>query len=171
MGKRGKILLTHMHFDHFGAIYRLQYYNSFELMIHELERDYLERGDPFYTVANIFGIKEIMPIHVTKSVKDGEIIKIGNINIHVLHTPGHTIGSICLYIPEYKILVSGDTLFSNGLFGRTDLPTGSIKNLLDSLRKLSGFNFDILLPGHGSMLTEKAKKSLKLALSFARDFW
>ncbi len=167
--KRGQILLTHMHFDHIGAVYKLQEFARFDIMIHKNERKYLESGDAYHTVALLFGMSEIAPIYITKTVEDNETIGVGNVEIKIIHTPGHTIGSVCVYVPKYKILVSGDTVFSNGSFGRTDLPTGDIENLVESLKKLLTLDIDILCPGHGDILIKNAKEPIELALKYAEE--
>jgi glyoxylase-like metal-dependent hydrolase (beta-lactamase superfamily II) len=74
-------------------------------------------------------------------------------DLQILHTPGHTPGSICLYWPTEKTLLSGDTLFCRG-YGRTDLPGGDPRQMLDSLRKLTRLPEDVLVyPGHGDTTT------------------
>ena len=113
-------------------------------MIHELDRLHLEKGE---TLANLFGQTPRF-ITVDKTLVEGDIIKTKNFEFVVVWTPGHTDGSICLYEKEKHILISGDTLFSEGP-GRYDLPYGDKKELVESLKKLSEFKIELLLPGHG----------------------
>ncbi len=79
-------------------------------------------------------------------------------NCQIIHTPGHTPGSICLYWPEEKILLSGDTLFQMG-YGRTDLPGGDMSQLIDSLRRLCALPAEtVVYPGHGDETTIGAER-------------
>ena len=76
-----------------------------------------------------------MPGQDIKIAEDGEILNVGNIQIKVIHTPGHTAGSCCYYLPEEEVLFSGDTLFAQSV-GRTDFPGGSSAEIVRSLHKL-----------------------------------
>ena len=80
---------------------------------------------------------------------DGSRIRFGEISLDVLHTPGHTEGSVCLLAESERLLFTGDTLFA-GSWGRTDLPGGSDDQMIDSLARLSALATDLrVLPGHG----------------------
>ncbi|MHA1252018.1 MAG: MBL fold metallo-hydrolase, partial [Candidatus Helarchaeota archaeon] len=83
-----------------------------------------------------------------RGLKDGDILTIDGMEFLVIHTPGHTEDGICLYNKKYKILVSGDTVFSYGGIGRADLPGGSMKLLVKSIEKLLKLDVEFLLPGH-----------------------
>ena len=86
-------------------------------------------------------------------MKDGQKIEIAGFEITVLHTPGHTPGGCCYYIPSEKVLFSGDTLFRLSM-GRTDMPGGSTRQLFASLRRLGGMARDLrVFPGHGDVTT------------------
>jgi glyoxylase-like metal-dependent hydrolase (beta-lactamase superfamily II) len=82
----------------------------------------------------------------------------------VIWTPGHTSGGICLYAREHRILFSGDTAFSDGYFGRFDGESGSLDELIESLRKLTRLRVDVMLTGHGLPVLDRAEENLKLAL-------
>jgi glyoxylase-like metal-dependent hydrolase (beta-lactamase superfamily II) len=84
---------------------------------------------------------------------EGEI-RIGDIGLQVISTPGHTPGSICIYWADRRALFSGDLVFSRGV-GRTDLPGGGTAELRDSIRKISALDLEYILPGHGEILSGK----------------
>lgn len=106
-----------------------------------------------------------MEINVDSRVDDNDIIHLGDIQFKIITTPGHTIGSMCLYCAENKLLLSGDTLFS-GAWGRTDLPTSSFEDIIASIsNKLMVLPEDtIVYPGHGkpTMISEEEKIYLGL---------
>ena len=131
------IVNTHCHFDHVGGN---RYFNS-KIAIHEKDAPALENGDINATVAQMFG-KNLEPQKVDFKLTEGDKIH----DFEVIHTPGHTIGGICLYNGE--TLISGDTVFANGGFGRCDIG-GDINMMRESLEKLSKLDVKYLLPGHG----------------------
>jgi glyoxylase-like metal-dependent hydrolase (beta-lactamase superfamily II) len=93
---------------------------------------------------------------------------IGDRAFHVLLTPGHSPGSVCLYWPEKKVLFTGDVVFSQSI-GRTDLPGGSGRQLKESISRLAELDVEVLCPGHGDVVAgrEQVKKNFKMI----RDFW
>ncbi len=156
------IVNTHYHFDHIGGN---GYFENGKIWIHEKDAPIVEKGDTEATVADFFG-GNIRPMKVDKKLKEGDKIKFGDLNLDVIHTPGHTPGSICLYEPKQKILFSGDTVFANG-FGRTDLPGGNPEDLKRSLDKLAKLNVDKILPGHGDVVQTGGSKVIQgLAKNF-----
>ena len=84
-------------------------------------------------------------------LQEGDL-KVGDLTFRVIHAPGHSPGSVCLYWPEKKTLLTGDVVFNQGV-GRTDLPGGSGQELKESIHTLSLFETDYLLPGHGDILS------------------
>ena len=136
------VLLTHAHFDHSGSAKRLQD-DGVKIYISEKDAPKLKNSD---NLAFHFGIKfnELEPDYI---FSDGDVLNLYGIEIKVVSTPGHTDGSVC-FIIEDKIF-SGDTLFKLS-FGRTDFPTGNIKHLVSSIKKLfkcyGGF---LVFAGHG----------------------
>jgi glyoxylase-like metal-dependent hydrolase (beta-lactamase superfamily II) len=96
------------------------------------------------------------PMKVEKKLKEGDEI----FGFKVLHTPGHTKGSICLLDAKDKILISGDTIFADGV-GRTDLPGGSEEDMEKSLEKLSSLKIEKILPGHGEPVLKNGEKAIK----------
>lgn len=139
---------THCHYDHIGALLEVE---EPIIWMHEADAEFLEKGDDNLILSNLFE-KEIDGIHVKKKLKDGQSIKLGKTSLEVIHTPGHTPGSICLYEPRNKSLFSGDTVFVDGI-GRTDFPGGSFEDLKRSVEKLLKLHdergIEKLYPGHG----------------------
>lgn len=125
------IVLTHGHWDHIGAVRSLAIDNNCKVLIHESDSSML-------TTENYLDIR---------FVHEGEMIVVDETEIKVIHTPGHTEGSICLKLNTN--LFTGDTLFC-GSIGRTDLPGGSMDKIMESLRKIVKLSEEITVyPGHG----------------------
>ena len=139
------ILLTHGHFDHVFSLDGLRTATGVEACIHEEDAVMLTDGkkNAFY---DFFG-KERTYAPAERLLCDGEMIPLGNEEITVLHTPGHTRGSTCYLCGE--ILITGDTLFSEG-YGRCDLWGGDMEQMRASLSRLSELDKSITIyPGHG----------------------
>ncbi|MEM2144139.1 MAG: MBL fold metallo-hydrolase [Candidatus Freyarchaeota archaeon] len=164
-----QIILTHVHFDHSGGLINFVRKYDPKVLVFHLEADSIEKGGNGLLLAKQFGL-EFTPTKVHQRIKEGEIIKAGNLNLRVLNTPGHTIGSICLYDEDKRVLFSGDTVFSQGSFGRVDFPTGDPKQMVQSLLRLSKLNVEYLLCGHLNIVTENANEQIKLSLKNARLF-
>lgn len=104
--------------------------------------------------ASWLGMRDPGPVSIDQHLADGDTVHIGLLDAHVIHTPGHTQGSICLLIDAENTLIAGDTLFQ-GSIGRTDLPGGSYEKILQSIHQkllvLPGET--IVFPGHGPSTT------------------
>lgn len=153
------IINTHAHFDHCGGNKRL----NAEVLIHRDDAKELSSGR-FYDTYKFFD--DEMPLKFDRLLLGGDRIELGDSILKVIHTPGHTIGSISLFLEDEMVLFSGDTLFTNGGFGRTDLG-GDDKMLLNSLERLKDVNFDTLYPGHEGPV-ENGKQHLQMALEIFR---
>lgn len=140
-----KILLTHSHWDHFADAHLLKMRTAAQLYVHPSDVGNLEHPGSD-------GIPLFVPIHSVKPdrlLKERDLIQVGNLSLEVIHTPGHSPGSVCFYIEGKKLLFSGDTLFE-GSIGNLHLPTAQPDHMWDSLRKLSLLpNETRVVPGHG----------------------
>ena len=137
------IVNTHGHVDHIAGNDEIKEKTGAEIVIHEEDADLL-LSTPF-AVYRMFQAKPSPPADIT--VKDGDTITLGNVNLNVIHTPGHSPGGISLYMPGY--VLTGDTLFVEGV-GRTDLPGGSWETMARSIKeKLFTLPDEtVVLPGH-----------------------
>ena len=147
------VILTHGHPDHVEAV--RAFTNSRALIaLHQAELDFIRRLAPHYGAA--MGIKEFEPQIL---LQEGEL-QVGNMTFQIIHAPGHSPGSICIYWPQEKALITGDVIFCQGL-GRTDLPGGNGQTLKESIKKLARLEVEHLLPGHGETLSgrELVKKN------------
>lgn len=143
------ILLTHGHYDHIGAVEDLRQELGVEVAVHEADAGMLV--DPMKNLSGYMGkTAAIKPAEII--LQDQQVLELGNLQLQVIHTPGHTPGSICLLTPDG--LISGDTLF-NGSVGRTDFPGGNMNNLLNSIQeRIMVLDDDInVYPGHESITT------------------
>ena len=138
------IVLTHGHFDHVGAVKELVAETGCEVYIHAAE----STMPPMVTAG---------PLYYTRTYDEGDTITpIEGVSFKVLHTPGHTPGSVCLLLGND--LFSGDTLFACS-FGRTDLPGGDSRKMMESLRRLANLQGNYFIhPGHGGSTTLDAEK-------------
>ena len=139
------IILTHGHPDHVEAV---RSFSSSQALIalHETELSFIKTMAPHYGVA--MGITNFEPPLL---LREGELL-VGDLTFQVIHAPGHSPGSICLYWPQEKALFTGDVIFYQGI-GRTDLPGGDGQALKDSIRRLSKLEVEHLLPGHGEVVS------------------
>lgn len=142
------IVNTHYHFDHTGGNKKFRDWLKADIAIHADDKEKIEQGE---TLAEMMS-ETTRIVTVDHGLYNGDIIKTSNFIFEVIHTPGHTQGSICLYESDKRILISGDTLFSDSV-GRTDLAGGSMEMLISSLKKLSELPVMYLFPGHGSIRT------------------
>lgn len=155
-----KILLTHRHFDHLLGVADLKKLTDAQIIIHELDREGLLSAK--HSLAEYFQFSQTT---VTPDLlcKDGDKIPFGDIDITVLHTPGHTIGSVCYIMGE--VMFTGDTLFK-GDVGRQDLPTGDSATLLSSIKMLKALEQDYTVyPGHGLSTTLSNEKMYNPAMN------
>ena len=155
------IVLTHRHIDHVGGA--MSFYGEFggEMLAHEADADALINADQESTGATIFGGR-ILPMPVSKLAEGREIDLGSGESVRVMHTPGHTVGSMCLISGDS--LFSGDTVFADGGVGRWDLDTGDYGQLLASVERLSGLDLENIYPGHGPCVEGDAGTHIDLSL-------
>jgi glyoxylase-like metal-dependent hydrolase (beta-lactamase superfamily II) len=138
---------SHGHWDHIGDNAAVAEHTGADIAVHPLDRTRLERPEPVYAPF------EIPPSVPAVELAEGGEIHFGEVRLTVLHTPGHTEGSVCLLDGDGGRLFSGDTLFANG-WGRTDLPGGDAEAMAASVARLAGLpDVTGVLPGHGSTTT------------------
>lgn len=141
------ILATHGHFDHILAAFDLQTSYNIPFLIHEADEflvKKMQKSAKYYIKIN-----SGPPPIIGKYLKDQDILSIWQSKIKIIHTPGHTPGSVCLYFPKEKWLFTGDTYFSEGIYGRTDFLYSSKNNLQKSLIKINHLiKKSSIYPGH-----------------------
>jgi glyoxylase-like metal-dependent hydrolase (beta-lactamase superfamily II) len=152
-----EIILTHCHFDHTAHITEIRAMTGAKISIHREDAPGL--SNDLLSSAMLFGEKA-PPVTIDRLLGEGD--RIGD--LLVIHTPGHTPGSICLYHEGEEVLISGDTVFIHGSFGRFDLPGGSLAALRLSLKKLAGITIRGVYPGHGEPVREGGGRHIAAAL-------
>jgi hydroxyacylglutathione hydrolase len=141
------IVSTHGHWDHVGDNAAVAAHTGAPIAVHQLDAHRLTNPQPLYAPF------EIPPSVPAVDLAEGGEIRFGDIRLRVLHTPGHTEGSVCLLSADDGLLFSGDTLFA-GAWGRVDLPGGSPELMVESLGRLAELEDHLrVLPGHGSATT------------------
>jgi hydroxyacylglutathione hydrolase len=145
------IVITHAHIDHIGGAAKLKAATGAPVYMNARDQELYDRLD---IQAAWLQIKTPEQTSIDSEARDGDSIALGDAVFHVLHTPGHTQGSISLWIPAENKLLAGDTLFRDSI-GRTDLPGGDGRQILRSIRdKLLTLPEDaVVVPGHGGSTT------------------
>jgi hydroxyacylglutathione hydrolase len=146
-----QIVVTHAHIDHIASAQSLKQISGAPILYNKEDLPLVALMDQ---QAALFGlaVPEVLP--PDHSPVEGEIVAAGEVRATILHTPGHSEGSLCLYLPAENLLIAGDTLFAGGV-GRTDFPGGSMKKLMASLKErlLPLPDATVVVPGHGQETT------------------
>jgi len=145
------IVNTHGHVDHISGNLKVKRKTKAYLAVHYEDAEMLT--NPTKNLSRMLGLTVVSP-PPDIMLKDGDKIKVGSLELEVIHTPGHTPGSISLYCRKEKVVFTGDTLFA-GSVGRTDLPGSSYEKLMSSIREklLALPDETVVYPGHGEKTT------------------
>jgi glyoxylase-like metal-dependent hydrolase (beta-lactamase superfamily II) len=163
----GRVVFTHSHYDHIGGARAFQEATGAKLLLHEAEAAPLMAGDSTLTLSDLFG-KGLKGLDV-EPLRTGQRLRLGETELQVLHTPGHSPGSIALYDREGGSAVVGDTVFCDGGVGRWDFPGGDLAELRSSVKMLRELGLRNMYPGHGSYAEGDAKAHLGMAAEYIAE--
>lgn len=167
LGKVGRIVLTHCHYDHIGGAVAFQKATGGRIHLHEAEAKPIMAGDTTLAISDMFGSRlagmELAPL------KEGDTLACGDSELKVLHTPGHSPGSISLHDSKNKCAIVGDTVFCDGGVGRWDLPGGDLALLKRSVNRLRQLDLRSMYPGHGSYAEGDAGQHMRLASRYIEE--
>ena len=159
------IAITHLHPDHCDAVAALKAVSGAEVAVHSSQRYYLD--------VLLEEVSRFLDIGVGAKKIDVDLVfddklHMGNAELKVFHTPGHSPESICFYRSDNKILISGDLVFEQAI-GRADLPFGNNEELANSFNTVSALDTELLLPGHGAIL--KGRDTIRRNYELIRAFY
>jgi len=156
------ITLTHLHPDHCNATAALKDISGAKVALHPSQKEYLDIM--LEEVSRALGVGT-GPKFVVDLVLN-ENLSIGDTELRIVHTPGHSPGSVCFYVSAEKILICGDLMFDKSV-GRTDLPFGNKEELETSINRISSLDTELLLPGHGALI--EGRSNVKRNYEFIKE--
>jgi len=163
----GRIVLTHCHYDHMGGAAKVQEATGGRIYLHEAEAGPIMAGDTGLMISDMFGTGAAMVD--LEPLRSGQKLKLGDEELEVVHTPGHSPGSIVLLEPKSASAVVGDTVFCDGGVGRWDLPGGDLAELISSVRRLQEMRPKNMYPGHGPYAEGDAQQHLRLSAKYIEE--
>jgi glyoxylase-like metal-dependent hydrolase (beta-lactamase superfamily II) len=174
-----KVYLTHEHVDHVLGLYPLMNLlkeRPPEIYAYGETAKILQKGDESKIFPGNLGIRpsmfnvNIIPLEIKNIINDNSVIVNRDFNFQIFHTPGHSIGSICYYESNKKILIPGDLVFTGGSFGRYDFPGGSLKTLTESIEFVNNLDIKYLLPGHMG-ISSQGNQQVALSYRMVKSIW
>lgn len=157
------VINTHEHVDHFGANRYLQ--ERIPILAHRYAATKIVSADDEVMLCRAHG-EDPTGYQVNMWLENLNVLDLGDWFLKVLHTPGHTSGSLCIYEPRRKVLISGDTVFARGTISDIS-SSGSYGEYINSLARLNTMKIDLLLPGHGA-ISEDVEEDIEKAIENAR---
>ena len=157
------VILTHEHYDHIGAT--AFFHKTATVAAHRLAANKLELQDEFVTFSK-YRDQPSKPFWVDIWLEDSSIIDMGNYELQVIHTPGHTSGCICLYEPKAGFLFTGDTVFAGGTLSEIAVG-GNVSDYVNSVRRLNSLKIKEVYPGHGK-ISRTPDEDLPQAIMYAQ---
>lgn len=165
-----RIIITHHHADHIGSLATLKEITGATVLAHPADAPYIDgrlpqpgpaRATSFDQIIHLLGrLFPPAPSTVDQVVNDGDVLPILG-GLHILHTPGHTLGSICLFLPEERVLIAGDVLANRfGLGLPSKAFTVDMEQEVNSIKRLASLDFDIICFGHGAAITRDAPQAI-----------
>jgi glyoxylase-like metal-dependent hydrolase (beta-lactamase superfamily II) len=155
------VIITHGHPDHVEGIKAFKGTHTL-IAINTIEMNFIRKAGAQY--GNALGIPDFEPDIL---LQEGDL-KIGDLLLRVIHTPGHSPGSICLYWAKERVLFTGDVVFDEGV-GRTDLPGAKGQELKESITEISRLQVDYLLPGHGEIVS--GSRNVQTNFKEIKEYW
>ena len=159
------IVITHAHSDHIGALEKVQKHTNSKIIIHKNDYDaLLSKEENYSDMLNV--PKQNLCVKDIVKVENGYILEFSKLKFEIIHTPGHSSGSICIYDVISKSLFTGDTIFCD-CYGRCDLVTGNFEDMVKSIKYLfNRFDNINIYPGHEKIVNiDMAKKYIKMLIS------
>ena len=163
------ILLTHCHGDHINGVQKIKEKYGGQILIHIKDAEGLKNTN--INLSTHIGLEPIK-LQEDSRLNDGDLIHVGEIEFQIIHTPGHTCGSISVYCKEENMIFTGDTLF-RGSWGRIDLPTSSLEDIISSItNKLVTLPANtIVYPGHGKSTIIGEEKPIYMELKERNEYY